>query len=55
MSTIQTLKEVLFGTVDTEQYNYQCEVCHAEFTSEEQSVQTVACPECGSHNIRERL
>lgn len=54
MSTIQALKDALFGTVETEEYRYLCNVCHAEFTSEEQSVQTLACPQCGSHNVRER-
>lgn len=54
MSAIKTLKDALFGTDDMEEYHYECEICHAQFTSEEPTVQTVACPQCGAHSVRER-
>lgn len=55
MPSIQRLKEALLGSGDTEQYQYECTVCNAKFASEEPTVQTVACPQCGAHGVRERI
>lgn len=55
MPTIKRIKEALLGGSERKEYHYECTVCNAKFASEEPTVQTVACPQCGAHGVRERV
>jgi DNA-directed RNA polymerase subunit RPC12/RpoP len=53
MPTLTDLAESLLGD-DSERYRYACNVCGTAFSSTERTVQTVVCPECRAHSVRER-
>lgn len=55
MPTLRDVKDAILGTGETQEYHYQCEVCQNRFTDTKRTVESVSCPSCGAHRIRERV
>lgn len=54
MPTLRDVKEAILGSDETHEYHYQCSICQNQFTDTERTVESVACPSCGAHRVRER-
>lgn len=53
MSLAGTLKRIVAGSDgDTETFAYACVDCDTEFEEPRDRMQRVACPDCGSSNVR---
>ena len=53
MSIISQLKEAVGMNDDEHEFVYNCRDCERTFESTESHMAKVACPDCGSHDIRE--
>jgi len=53
MSLADTLRRIVAGPDgDAETFAYACVACGTEFEEPRDRMQRVACPECGSSNVR---
>ncbi|MCT9094417.1 endonuclease Q family protein [Haloarchaeobius sp. HME9146] len=47
MTVLQSLKTAFESESEERHYHYDCRVCGTSFESDEPTVDTLSCPECG--------
>ncbi len=47
MTVLQSLKTAFASDTEERHYHYDCRVCGTSFESDEPTVDTLSCPECG--------
>ncbi|WP_439027564.1 hypothetical protein [Haloarchaeobius sp. DT45] len=53
LAVLETLTSAL--STDDDVYQYDCRVCGTRFESDERTVDTVSCPDCGLRSLSDWL